>query len=157
MRIHILGVTTTFMTGIALLAKQAGHDVMASDICITGLTRRTLEPLGVKLNEGFHVDNVAYDPDLIIVGKEIESTNQELVAAKNRVVSIMTGSEWLEKYILAEQSPHKTNQQLVNDAKTLHEKEKHKSPLAAILDKPITKHAPKIPPESNSKLKRITR
>jgi UDP-N-acetylmuramate: L-alanyl-gamma-D-glutamyl-meso-diaminopimelate ligase len=145
MRIHIIGVATTFMTGIAVLAREAGHEVSASDTCINGLTRRTLEPLGVKLYDGFHVENVAYHPDLVIVGKEIESTNQELVAAKRVTVSIMYGSEWLEKYILSEKEPEK--------AIPSYKKPKPHNPH---IHEQKIKHAPKIPLDSLSKTKQVT-
>ena len=32
MKIHILGIAGTFMSGIAILAKQKGHDVTGSDL-----------------------------------------------------------------------------------------------------------------------------
>ena len=144
MRIHIIGVATTFMTGIAVLAREAGHDVTASDICINGLTRRTLEPIGVKLCDGFHESNVAYQPDLVIIGKEIDCNNQDLVAAKRVTVSIMYGSEWLEKYILAEK----------DSGKMMPSYEKPKPHNPHIHEQPV-KHAPKIPQDSHSKPKRI--
>jgi UDP-N-acetylmuramate-alanine ligase len=147
MRIHIIGVATTFMTGVALLAEQAGNVITASDTCIDGLTRRTLQENRVQLNDGFHVDNVTYKPDLVIVGKEIDTNNQELVMAHRLVIPTVSGSEWLEKYILNEKIP--------NNANPDNEKEKPKLGNPHIPDKPAVKHAPKLP-EISTKLKRTT-
>lgn len=149
MRIHIIGVATTFMTGLAVLARQAGHEVTASDSCINGMTRRTLEAIDVKLYEGFHVENIAYKPDFVIVASEVSSTNQELIETNRLFIPHNSGSEWLEKYIL-------------NDKKqtdldgTVSSEIKQKSHNPHIPEKTI-KHAPKISIDPHQKPKRITR
>ena len=72
MRMHIIGVATTFMSGLALLARQEGHEVVGSDSCIIPPIRRQLEAAGVQLIEGFSVENLAYKPDLVIIGNDDE-------------------------------------------------------------------------------------
>ncbi len=148
MRIHVIGVTTEFMTGIATLAREAGHDVTASDHCIDNGTRHKLEAVGVKLQEGFHKDNLAYKPDLVVISKDIGSDNQEILAVHRLAIPYLSGAEWLEKYVLDEEIIKK----ITPSAALLAQKSRNPH----IPDKPVTKHAPKIPPEQNAKFKRTT-
>jgi hypothetical protein len=151
MHIHVIGITTTFMTGIAVLAKQAGNQVTVSDCCVDPATRRTLEESGVQLLQGFNPENLAYKPDLVVIEKGIDSNNQELETARRFKIPYVTGSEWLEKFVLNEKLP----QRMLTSAEE--EKNKKPKPSNPHLPKPKeVKHAPKIPPESNSKLKRTT-
>lgn len=152
MRIHIMGVATTFMVGLAVLARQSGNDVTASDSCIDPPTRRTLEDIGVQLQEGFRAENVAYKPDLVITGRELHPDNQELREAHHLGILCVSGSEWLEGYIL--------NDKRLKNVKPEEKKEKQKSDnprSPRISEKTNVKHAPKIPPESNAKFKRVTK
>ncbi len=142
MRIHIIGITTDFMTGIATLAREAGHDVTASDHCIDTGTRHKLEKVGVELQEGFSQDNLAYKPDLVVIGNDIESGNQEVKATRRLAIPYLLGSEWLEKYVLNEDVIKK----VMGNAASNKPKNPH------IPDKPI-KHAPKISSENNAKFK----
>jgi UDP-N-acetylmuramate: L-alanyl-gamma-D-glutamyl-meso-diaminopimelate ligase len=145
MRIHVIGVSTEFMTGVATLAREAGHDVTASDHAIDGGTRRKLESVGVTLQEGFHKDNLAYNPDLVIISNDVDGNNQEVVAVHRLAIPYFSGSEWLEKYVLDEDAIKKVMPTAA---------QAHKSKNPHIPDKPAAKHAPKIPPEKNAKLKR---
>lgn len=150
MRIHMIGVATTFMTGLALLARQSGHDVTGSDSCIDPSTRQTLETVGVQLQEGFYMENLAYKPDLVVLGNELHPNNQELVEARRLAIPCILGSEWLEKYIL--------NDKWTKNSKPAEDKkEKQKPHFPHISDKADVRHAPKIPLEPNTKPKRITR
>jgi UDP-N-acetylmuramate: L-alanyl-gamma-D-glutamyl-meso-diaminopimelate ligase len=148
MRIHIIGVATTFMAGIALLARQAGSDVTASDSCIDPATRKLLESIDVQLQEGFHTENLAYKPDLVVTGSEVHPNNQELLETHRLEIPCIQGSEWLEGYIL--------NDKWVKNVNPEDKKEKQKSNSPRISEKTNVKHAPKIPPEKNAKLKRTT-
>ncbi len=59
MRLHILGVCGTFMSGIAILAKQAGHKVTGSDMNVYPPMSTQLTEQGIELLEGYdpaHID-----------------------------------------------------------------------------------------------------
>ncbi len=100
MRIHIIGVGTTFMSGLALLARQAGHDVTGSDSCITPDIRRKLEAAGIQLKEPFSIKNLESNPDLIVIGNELYPGNIELLEARHRALPYVSGALWLEEYVL---------------------------------------------------------
>jgi UDP-N-acetylmuramate: L-alanyl-gamma-D-glutamyl-meso-diaminopimelate ligase len=157
MRIHIIGVATTFMTGLAVLARQAGHDVSGSDSCFDLPTRKQLTEIGVTLKEGFSPANLDDKPELIIIGNELVITNAELVEARHRAIPYISGSLWLEEYVLhdkwAKSLPPHFGENSLQKRET--EKDKPHVPPKPSEKPAVIQHAPKIPPESNSKLKRI--
>ena len=52
MRIHILGIGGTFMGGLAVLARDLGHEVTGSDAKIYPPMSTQLEAQGIRLMEG---------------------------------------------------------------------------------------------------------
>ena len=58
MHIHILGICGTFMGGIAVLAKQAGHRVTGCDANVYPPMSTQLEAQGIELIEGFGVEQL---------------------------------------------------------------------------------------------------
>ena len=53
MHIHILGICGTFMGGIAVLARQAGHTVSGSDENVYPPMSTQLQEQGISLSEGY--------------------------------------------------------------------------------------------------------
>ena len=50
MRIHILGICGTFMGGLAMLARQLGHEVTGSDANVYPPMSTLLEKQGIELS-----------------------------------------------------------------------------------------------------------
>lgn len=147
MRVHIIGVGTTFMSGLAVLARQTGHEVTGSDSCIRPRILELLEKAGVQVKIPFSIKNLERNPELVIVGNELYPDNLELFEVRQRAMPYISGSLWLEEYVLNDKWALGT---------TLKEIQKH-IPEKESPSKPV-KHAPKPPPETNTKLKqRITR
>jgi hypothetical protein len=152
MKIHIIGVATTFMKGLAILARQAGHQVSGSDSCFDLPTRKQLTEAGVTLKEGFSATNIDDSPELVIIGNELEITNEELVAARRRAIPYISGVLWLEEFILNDRWAKTVPSHYdVNLPKPNNDKPVEHAPRPS--DKPTLKHAPKPPPDSHSKLK----
>lgn len=99
-RMHFVGVATTFMADIAKLAKQGGHDVTASDSYIPPKMRCDLEIAGIITMEGFSIDNMSYRPELVILGDAIAASNVEVREANKRLLPCITGAQWLEEHIV---------------------------------------------------------
>jgi UDP-N-acetylmuramate: L-alanyl-gamma-D-glutamyl-meso-diaminopimelate ligase len=99
-RMHFVGVATTFMADIAKLAKQGGHDVTASDSYIPPKMRCDLEIAGIITMEGFSSDNMSYRPELVILGDAIAASNVEVREANKRLLPCITGAQWLEEHIV---------------------------------------------------------
>lgn len=158
MKMHIIGVGTTFMKGLALLARHAGHQVSGSDSCFDLPTRSQLTAEGVTLKEGFSPANLDDKPELVIIGNELTITNEELVEARRRAIPYISGELWLQEFILNDKWANVPSSHYgVNSSKTSDEKENkettsvHHAPRPN--DKPTVKHAPKLSPENHSKLK----
>ncbi len=58
MHIHILGACGTFMGGVALLAKRAGHRVSGSDQHAYPPMSTQLEAEGIELFEGYSAEQL---------------------------------------------------------------------------------------------------
>ena len=100
MYVHIIGVATTFMSGLAVLAKQEGHHVTCSDNYISHAIRLILEAEDIRFNENYSPYNLEYAPDLVILGNDIFADNEELIEAEKRSIPYILGSVWLEEYVL---------------------------------------------------------
>ncbi|MEO8963338.1 MAG: UDP-N-acetylmuramate:L-alanyl-gamma-D-glutamyl-meso-diaminopimelate ligase [Gammaproteobacteria bacterium] len=100
MRIHILGICGTFMAGIAVLAKQAGHEVSGSDQNVYPPMSTQLESQGITLLSGFDPAHIDSSLDYVIVGNVIKRGNpaMEYVMAQN--IPYLSGPEWLFKNII---------------------------------------------------------
>jgi UDP-N-acetylmuramate: L-alanyl-gamma-D-glutamyl-meso-diaminopimelate ligase len=146
MRMHIIGVGTTFMTGLAMLARRAGHYVSGSDTCFDLPTRTKLTEANVILKEGFSSENVADKLDLVVIGNELSPTNVELLEARRRMVPYVSGAFWLQEYILNDKWSN-----YVAPSPQIEEPVK-KSNVPKINEKPPAKRAPKIPPERGTKV-----
>ncbi len=65
MRIHILGICGTFMGGLAILARQLGHEVTGSDANVYPPMSTLLEKQGIELIQGFDASQLDPQPDLV--------------------------------------------------------------------------------------------
>ena len=100
MHIHILGVCGTFMGGIALLAREAGHRVTGCDANVYPPMSTQLEQHGIALTEGYGADQIALKPDLFVVGNAISRGNPLLEEILDRNLPYVSGPQWLAENIL---------------------------------------------------------
>jgi len=100
MHIHILGICGTFMGGIALLARQAGHRVTGCDANVYPPMSTQLEAQGIALTEGYDAAQVDLAPDLFVVGNAISRGNPLLEAILERNLDYVSGPQWLADNIL---------------------------------------------------------
>src|SRR5579863_5991114 len=101
MRVHILGIGGAFMGGIALLARDLGHDVSGSDAKIYPPMSAQLEAQGIRLMEGYepaHLDSTR--PDLVIIGNALSRGNAQVEAVLNRNLRYISGAQWMAENIL---------------------------------------------------------
>lgn len=100
MKIHILGVCGTFMSGIAILARQCGHQVTGSDMNVYPPMSIQLERQGIELMEGYDPAHIADDVDCVIVGNVIKRGNPAMEYVLDKNIPYLSGPEWLAKNIL---------------------------------------------------------
>ncbi len=105
MNIHILGVCGTFMAGIAVIAKQAGHHVSGSDEKLLPPMSTQLYADKIELYEAYKSEHIdASSPDLVIVGNVIKRGNPALEYLLNNKIPYISGPEWLYREVLSKQT-----------------------------------------------------
>jgi len=100
MHIHILGACGTFMGGVALLAKRAGHRVSGSDQHTYPPMSTQLMAEGIELLEGYSPEHLNPEPDLVIIGNALSRGNPAVEYVLNNGISYTSGPRWLgENYL----------------------------------------------------------
>lgn len=100
MHIHILGICGTFMGGLALIARAAGHTVTGCDVGVYPPMSTQLEEQGIDLVEGFGADQLALKPDLFIVGNVVSRGNPLMEAILEQGLPYTSGPQWLGEHVL---------------------------------------------------------
>ena len=100
MHIHILGICGTFMGGIAVLARQAGHRVTGCDANVYPPMSTQLETQGIELIEGFDPAQLALQPDIFVIGNVVSRGNPLMEEILNRNLPYISGPQWLAQNIL---------------------------------------------------------
>lgn len=100
MHIHILGICGTFMGGIAVLAKQAGHKVTGCDTNVYPPMSTQLEAQGIELIEGFSPEQTKLNPDIYVIGNVVSRGNPLMEEILNRGLPYISGPQWLAENVL---------------------------------------------------------
>ena len=100
MHIHILGICGTFMGGLAVLARAAGHKVTGCDANVYPPMSTQLEAQGIALIEGYGVEQVKLDPDVFVIGNVVTRGNPLMEEILNRGLSYVSGPQWLREHVL---------------------------------------------------------
>ncbi len=100
MHIHILGICGTFMGGIAVLAKQAGHRVTGCDANVYPPMSTQLQAQGIELIEGFSPEQIKLMPDIYVIGNVISRGNPLMEAILNMGFPYISGPQWLAENVL---------------------------------------------------------
>ncbi|MCO4799591.1 MAG: UDP-N-acetylmuramate:L-alanyl-gamma-D-glutamyl-meso-diaminopimelate ligase [Colwelliaceae bacterium] len=100
MHLHILGICGTFMGGIAAIAKQLGHRVSGCDANVYPPMSIQLEQLGIELKQGYLVEHLEDEPDLVIVGNAMARGNVMVEHVLDRNIPYVSGPQWLLENVL---------------------------------------------------------
>lgn len=100
MHIHILGICGTFMGGIAVLAKAAGHRVTGCDANVYPPMSTQLEAQGIELIEGFDPAQTSLNPDIYVIGNVVTRGNPLMEAILNQGLPYISGPQWLAENVL---------------------------------------------------------
>ncbi|HTT40372.1 MAG TPA: UDP-N-acetylmuramate:L-alanyl-gamma-D-glutamyl-meso-diaminopimelate ligase [Burkholderiales bacterium] len=102
MHIHILGICGTFMGGIAVIAKQAGHEVTGCDANVYPPMSTQLEAQGIRLVEGWDPKQIGLKPDLFVIGNVVSRGNPLMEEVLDRNLAYISGPQWLYEQVLRE-------------------------------------------------------
>lgn len=112
MHLHILGICGTFMGGIAAIAKQMGFRVSGCDANVYPPMSTQLAQLGIELKQGYLVEHLDDEPDLIIVGNAMTRGNVMVEHVLDRKIPYTSGPQWLldnvlkDRWVLAVSGTH---------------------------------------------------
>ena len=100
MHIHILGICGTFMGGLAVIARAAGHKVTGCDANVYPPMSTQLEAQGIELITGYEAEQVKLEPDLFVIGNVVSRGNPLMEAILNRGLPYVSGPQWLREHVL---------------------------------------------------------
>lgn len=103
MHLHILGIGGTFMGGLALIARSAGHRVTGCDQAVYPPMSTQLAEQGIDFIEGFGAEQLTLKPDVFVVGNVVSRGNPLMEAILNANARYVSGPQWLGENILASQ------------------------------------------------------
>lgn len=92
--VYFIGIKGVAMAGLALIARQMGKAVAGSDVSKLFGSETTLQQAGVKIFPDFSAHNLAYRPDLVIVGASWPKNHPEVQAALKLGLPIIAESEF---------------------------------------------------------------
>jgi UDP-N-acetylmuramate: L-alanyl-gamma-D-glutamyl-meso-diaminopimelate ligase len=116
MHIHILGICGTFMGGLAALAREAGHKVTGCDTGVYPPMSDQLRALGIELVEGYSADQMAFEPDVFVIGNVVSRARLPdgcpkyplMEAILNSGKPYTSGPQWLSGHVLHHPTHHAT-------------------------------------------------
>ena len=100
MHIHILGICGTFMGGVALLARAAGHTVTGSDENVYPPMSTMLAEQGIEVMQGFSADHLDPAPDMVVIGNVMSRGKPAVEHVLNKGLPYTSGPQWLSEHVL---------------------------------------------------------
>jgi UDP-N-acetylmuramate: L-alanyl-gamma-D-glutamyl-meso-diaminopimelate ligase len=105
-KVHVMGVGGTAMSAIAGLFREAGCEVRGSDAGAPYPPMSThLERLGIPVMHPYGPENLAWGPDLVVVGNVIRRVNPEAVAVLESGIPYLSMPQALKAHFLAGRRP----------------------------------------------------
>ncbi len=101
MHIHILGIGGTFMAGVALLARAAGHRVTGSDAGLYPPMSTQLADAGIAVCEGYEPAHLEPAPDQVVIGNALSRGNACVEYVLDTGLAYTSGPQWLAENVLA--------------------------------------------------------
>ena len=103
MHLHILGLSGTFMSALALLARESGFQVTGSDAHCYPPVSDLLTANGITWTDGYEDDTQALKADCVIVGNAMKRGMPVIESVLEAGIAYTSGPQWLAEHIL----PHR--------------------------------------------------
>jgi len=88
------------MAGLAILARQMGHEVCGSDANIYPPMSDQLKDQGIDLFDGYHPGNIKPAPDLVVIGNALSRGNPLVEEVLNQGLPYTSGPGFLANHVL---------------------------------------------------------
>ena len=104
------------MGGLAALAREAGHKVTGCDSGVYPPMSDQLRALGIELIEGYSADQMAFEPDVFVIGNVVSRAQLPDGSAKYPLMEAIlnsgkpytSGPQWLSGHVLHHPTHHAT-------------------------------------------------
>ena len=100
MKIFVAGVCGTFMAGLALLAREAGHAVRGCDANVYPPMSEQLASAGIEVLQGYDPVCLEPRPDLVVIGNALSRGNPLVEAVLESGIPYTSGPQWLWEHVL---------------------------------------------------------
>ncbi len=100
--VHLIAVCGTGMGALACMLKDLGYAVTGSDANVYPPMSTFLESKGVSIFEGFDARNLAYGPDLVVVGNAVRKENPEAVKMVEAGLHYCSMPQALNRFVVAD-------------------------------------------------------
>jgi UDP-N-acetylmuramate: L-alanyl-gamma-D-glutamyl-meso-diaminopimelate ligase len=104
-RVHLVGVSGTGMGQLALLLRDARHDVSGSDMAFDAPMGPALEAAGIRCLEGYAAEHIDASLELVVVGNAIRKDNPEAARAEELGLTRASMSATLRERFLVGRRP----------------------------------------------------
>lgn len=101
MHIHILGISGTFMSALALLARDLDYTVTGSDANCYPPVSDLLTAKKISWTEGYQDSSLALKADLVLVGNAIKRGMPVIEEVLEQGIPYTSGPQWLAEHVLA--------------------------------------------------------
>ncbi|MDQ3299259.1 MAG: GNAT family N-acetyltransferase [Myxococcota bacterium] len=105
MKVHLIGIGGTGMGAVAGLLAEAGHEVRGSDAAVYPPMSDQLAALGVPVMMPYAPENLAWAPDLVVVGNVHGKDHVEVKAAQERGLQLTSFPAVIGERLLADKHP----------------------------------------------------
>lgn len=100
MHLDILGIGGTFMGGLALIAREAGHTVSGVDTALYPPMSTMLADQGISIREGYAPRPPSPIPDCVVVGNALSRGNPALEQVLDQGLRYTSGPQWLAENVM---------------------------------------------------------
>ena len=101
MHVHFLGICGTFMSGLALIARELGHRVTGSDQNVYPPMDAVLERAGIAPIPEYDAGQLDPAPDVVVVGNAMTRGNRCVEHILEAGLRYTSGPQWLAEQVLA--------------------------------------------------------
>ena len=97
--IHLIAACGTGMGTLACILKRMGYEVTGSDRNVYPPMSDFLAENGIRLFKGFSAENLAHEPDLVVVGNAVTQLNPEAVALLESGIDYISMPQAVNRFI----------------------------------------------------------
>lgn len=104
-RIHLIAICGTGMGALAGMLKDMGFEVTGSDQKVYPPMSDFLSSKGIEITQGFSKQEVAYRPDLVIVGNAVSKDNPAVTGMVEMGLEYCSMPQAVNRFIVADRKP----------------------------------------------------